>query len=125
MESSFIAPCLELLSHYIDTKAGVGERMEAERFESLVRDKVERETLFPMLNHCQRKYCFPVDKYTHILIYDHLYTLADRCCFYFLIEYGRSINFVMKGKIMSFPSLKDFQSCPQGTLFTMYNLLSG
>ena len=50
----------------------------------------------------------------------------DGRCFYYLIDSSsRSINFVMKGKRRSFPSLEEFQSYPQGTLFTTYNPPSG
>lgn len=56
---------------------------------------------------------------------DHLYALdRDRHWFNALTascSTGRCVNFVMEGKRMSFPSLKEFQSCPLGPSFAMDN----
>ena len=102
--------------------------MEAERgLRGLSDTKLKEKTLFLMLPHCHTKFSsrsmHAPPPHTCTLIPDHLYALdKDRHRFNSLIascSTGRAMNFVMEGKRMLFPSLKESQSYPQGPSFAM------
>lgn len=101
-----------------------------QRFENPVRDKVERKDPICYVASLPMEVLFSgreTHTHAHIHVRTHIYAHFDPLhedghYFDSLIGFcSRSINFVMKEKRRSFPSLKELQSCPRGTFFTMYN----